>query len=49
MIAPTLTGTAGWFVQNLNPVEAGVAASKYVNTGWRYTTSWLQQRTLTGN
>jgi len=49
MIAPTLTGTQGWFVQNLNSVEAGVAASKYVNTGWRYTTSWLQQRTLTGN
>jgi len=49
MIAPTLTGTQGWFVQNLNPVEVGAAASKYVNTGWRYTTSWLQQRTLTGN
>ena len=49
MIAPTLGGTQGWFVQNLNPVEAGVAASKYVNVGWRFATTWLQQRALTGN
>jgi len=40
----------GPFMQNLVAVEAGSAASKYVNNGWYYTgTAWLEQRTLTGN
>jgi len=57
--APT-TGTwkQGDFIRNSAPVEAGVALSKYVVTGWlRVTTGsgnvlntdWLACRSLTGN
>lgn len=50
---PTWVPTAsGAVVQNILPVEAGAAASKYVNREWIYTTggaAWLQQRMLTGN
>ena len=49
MIAPTIAGQQGWFVENLNPVEAGAAASKYVNEGWVYSGAWLPQHRLTGN
>jgi hypothetical protein len=48
------TWTAGDFVRNAAPVEAGTAASKYVITGWICVTSgtpgtWLECRALTGN
>jgi hypothetical protein len=53
--APT-TGTwaQGDFVKNSAPVEAGVALSKYVLSGWICVASgtpgtWLPQRILTGN
>lgn len=53
--APT-TGThaAGDQVRNSAPVEAGIALSKYVVTGWICTVggtpgTWLEMRTLTGN
>lgn len=48
-LAPTFTGVKGMQVQNLNPVEAGAASSKYLITGWLYGTAWLEMRTLTGN
>lgn len=50
--APTFVGGQGDFVQNLNPTELGSASSKYIINGWRNVdgnTTWLQQRTLTGN
>ncbi len=53
--APT-TGThaQGDFVRNSAPVEAGVALSRYVVTGWLCVSggtpgTWLQCRVLTGN
>lgn len=49
MIAPTVGGEQGWRVQNLNPVEAGTALSKYVNQEWLYSGTWLEQRVPTGN
>jgi len=49
LVIPTWTGTLGMRVQAGNPAEAGSAASKYIVTGWMYTTSWLPLRTLTGN
>ncbi len=53
--APT-TGTWQWgdFLRNLEPVEAGVASSMYVVTGWLCVASgepgtWVECRSLTGN
>lgn len=49
---PTWGAQQGSFVQNLAPVEAGSAASKYMVTGWTNVsgmTTWLPNRTLTGN
>ena len=48
------TWSAGDFVRNAAPVEAGSVSSKYVVLGWVCTVggtpgTWLQCRTLTGN
>lgn len=51
MIKPVNSGIQGDVVQNINPIEAGSAASKYVVNEWICTggTTWLDQRCLTGN
>lgn len=48
---PTFSASPGTFVQILPPLEQGVAASKYIITGYVCITgtTWLGQRTLTGN
>lgn len=49
---PTWVGNANDFIQNIKPVEAGAAASKYIQYGWQWdgtAAAWLQQRSLTGN
>ena len=49
---PTWTGATNDFIENLQPVEAGSAGSKYVLTGWRWDATgaaWRPQRCLTGN
>ena len=44
------TWSAGDFVRNTAPAEAGSAGSMYVITGWIYDGSaWLECRALTGN
>lgn len=53
-ISVPTTGTynVGDFVKNANPSELGVAASKYILTGWLCVISpntFVQQRVLTGN
>jgi hypothetical protein len=48
-VKPTYTGSFGQIVQNLVPVEAGSASSKYVVVDWVYSGSWLDRRGLTGN
>lgn len=50
--APATQGRfLGEFVQNTNDyVEVGTAGSKYTLTGWKWNgTTWLEQRSLTGN
>jgi hypothetical protein len=49
--APTHSGNKGDVVQNLNPAEAGSAASKYILKEWtcETTTTWRACRALTGN
>lgn len=53
-IPTTGTWAKGDYIKNSNPVEAGVALSKYVIHGWICTVAgtpgtWLQDRRLTGN
>ena len=44
------TWSAGDYVRNTAPAEAGSAGSMYVITGWIYDgTSWIECRSLTGN
>jgi hypothetical protein len=47
---PTWAGTFNMRIQDVNAVEAGAAASKYVRQGWyRDSAAWREMRTLTGN
>lgn len=50
---PTISGTSGDFVQNVNDnfTEQGSAGSKYIVRGWSCSTgtTWLSHRELTGN
>lgn len=49
---PNWAGSPGDFVQNINePTEAGAVGTKYVLTGWRFTsgTTWVAERTPTSN
>lgn len=57
-VPATGTWSQGDFVKKSNPVEAGVAGSKYIITGWVRVTSgtgntlntdWFEARVLTGN